>query len=145
MRPTRASCNNDGFSLIEVMVALAIISIVFIGLTDASLVALDFSRNNQVREEAVVIADRVTDELRATPFASLALISASPTTVTRFIRGRAVSYTVTRTVVPRADGNNIDVRVRVDWDARRFIGGRWVDAQKNHQVATVISAGTGMR
>jgi prepilin-type N-terminal cleavage/methylation domain-containing protein len=145
MRPTRASCNNGGFSLIEVMVALAIISIVFIGLTDASLVALDFSRNNQVREEAVVIADRVTDELRATPFASLALISASPTTVTRFIRGRAVPYTVTRTVAPRADGNNIDVTVRVVWDSRRFTGGRWVDVQKNHQIATVISAGTGMR
>ncbi|HEY3489785.1 MAG TPA: prepilin-type N-terminal cleavage/methylation domain-containing protein [Candidatus Deferrimicrobiaceae bacterium] len=142
-RPILASNSNGGFTLIEVMVSLAIISIVVIALADTSIVSLDYNMNNLVREDAVLIADNVMDTARNTTFVNLAS-TATPLHIYRNIRGKAVDYSVTRAITP-LDGNNTQVAVEVTWAARRFSGGRWVPTQKRHKITTVISAGTGSR
>jgi prepilin-type N-terminal cleavage/methylation domain-containing protein len=142
-RPIPALRSNGGFSLIEVMVSLAIISIVFIALADTSIVSLDYNMNNLVREDAVRIADNFMETARNTPFASLAT-TATPLHVYRNVRGKAVDYSVTQTI-SMLDGNNTQVAVEVTWNARRFSGGHWVPAAKSHKITSVISAGTGSR
>lgn len=142
-RPIPALRSNGGFSLIEVMVSMAIISIVFIALADTSIVSLDYNMNNLVREDAIRIADNVMDTARNTPFANLAT-TATPLHLFRNIRGKAVDYSVTQTITT-IDGNNTQVTVAVTWTARKFTGGRWIPTTKSHQTTSVISASTGTR
>lgn len=144
MRPILASNNKGGFTLIEVMVSLAIISIVFLGLTDTSIVALDYNLNNQIREEAVQIADFVMDNnYRNANFATLASV-ATPVAAPRNIRGKGVPYTWT-SQVEFLDGNNRRVTVAVSWPSRSYKSGKWQPVNKSHTVVSVISAGTGLR
>jgi hypothetical protein len=99
--------------------------------------------NNQIREEAVRIADETMDLARNTPFATLSS-TASPIHIFRNIRGRSVDYSVSRTVTV-LDGNNTQVAVRVDWPSKRWTSGRWAPTTRNHQIVSVVSAGTGIR
>jgi prepilin-type N-terminal cleavage/methylation domain-containing protein len=138
-----ASNSKGGFTLIEVLVALAIISIVFIALADTSLVSLDYNMNNMIREDAVRIADTFMDEARNTPFDNLAS-TATPIHVSRSIRGKAVDYSVSRALTTHG-ASHTEVAITVSWNSRKFSGGRWVPTLKTHRITSMISSGTSTR
>ncbi len=125
--------NERGLTLIETVVALAIIFIVFLGLTDAGLLVMESNIGNTIRDEGVSVAEKVMAEVRQTPFATL---KAAPDNVavalpdeTRQIRGMTVTYRPARTVT-RLNEENLQVMVEVDWTRR--------GKDYSHQATTLV-------
>lgn len=80
--------NRDGFSLVEVIVSVTLLSLVLMGLSGAA--ALGLSQMGKARQDLQYSADvqQVTDSLIAKGYQNVADGSAT-------IRGRAVSWSVT--------------------------------------------------
>ncbi len=111
--------NNDGMTLVEVLVAMAIVFIIFLGMSSAGLVVLDQNIKNSQRDEAVSVAEMEMQEARNTLFSILTSapdnVSVSIDNVSRQIRGLNVNYGVWRTV-NHLNGNNLQVAIRVAWN-----------------------------
>ncbi|MEK6697202.1 MAG: prepilin-type N-terminal cleavage/methylation domain-containing protein [Candidatus Deferrimicrobiota bacterium] len=129
--------NNGGMTLVEVLVAMAIVFIVFLGMSSAGLVVLDQNIKNSQRDEAVGVAEMEMQEVRNIPFAA---ITDNNQIVYRQIRGLNVGYTVVRTVAnpngttPATDPNNRLVTINVTWNR--------IENQQtrsyNHTVLTIV-------
>lgn len=111
--------DNDGMTLVEVLVAMAIIFIIFLGMSSGGIVVLDQNIKNSQRDEAVSVAEEKMEEVRNIPFAAIANDNQI---VTRRIRGLNVAYNVVRTVAnpngstPATDPNNRRVTINVTWN-----------------------------
>ena len=124
-------------TLVEVLVAMAIVFIVFLGMSSAGLVVLDQNIKNSQRDEAVGVAEMEMQEVRNIPFAA---ITDNNQIVYRQIRGLNVGYTVVRTVAnpngttPATDPNNRLVTINVTWNR--------IENQQtrsyNHTVLTIV-------
>jgi prepilin-type N-terminal cleavage/methylation domain-containing protein len=88
MRQAMVAENRDGFSLVEVIVSVTLLSLVLMGLSGAA--ALGLSQMGKARQDLQYSADvqQVTDSLIAKGYQNVADGSTT-------IRGRAVSWTVT--------------------------------------------------
>jgi type II secretory pathway pseudopilin PulG len=106
-------------TLVEVLVAMAIVFIVFLGMSSAGLVVLDQNIKNSQRDEAVSVAEMEMQQVRNTPFSVLTLasdnVSVPIDNVSRQIRGLNVNYGVWQTV-NHLDVNNLQVSIRVTWN-----------------------------
>lgn len=106
-------------TLVEVLVAMAIVFIIFLGMSSAGLVVLDQNIKNSQRDEAVSIAEMELQQVRNTLFSTLTSapdnVSVSIDNVSRRIRGLNVTYGVWRTV-NHLDVNNLQVAIRVTWN-----------------------------
>jgi len=60
--------NSKGVTLIEVLIAMTILLIVFMGLISASIVAISANTRNEIRDEAVRLTSDVMTKLRVAPF-----------------------------------------------------------------------------
>jgi Tfp pilus assembly protein PilV len=119
-------------TLIEVLVAMAIVFIVFLGMSSAGLVVLDQNIKNSQRDEAVSVAEMEMQQVRNIPFATIANDNHI---VYRQIRGLNVGYTVARTVaVPGADPNNRLITISVTWTRIENSQTR----SYNHTVLTIV-------
>lgn len=114
-----AKRDERGLTLVEVLVALAIVFIVFLGLTDSGLVALEYNIQNGLREEGVQVADDVIAASRNLPFLTLSgMLGTDPTqTVTRQVRNLSWPYQYTRTITA-LNADNIQVSVNVHWQRK---------------------------
>ena len=94
MRQATLADNRDGFSLVEVIVSVTLLSLVLLGLSGAA--ALGLSQMGKARQDLQYSADvqQVTDSLIAKGYQNVATGSTT-------IRGRSVSWTVT-TVNPKS-------------------------------------------
>ncbi len=130
-----------GVTLIEVMIALVVLLIVFMGLIQAALLSIDHNLRNEVRDEAVRIAAEAMTNLKAEGFGgadladnsgshySYAGISPDPlgallpaavkpgSTPSRSFRNFSQPYTVGMEVQP-LDSNNKQVTIRVHYTYR---------------------------
>jgi len=117
-------------TLIEVLVAMAIVFIVFLGMSSAGLVVLDQNIKNSQRDEAVSVAEMEMEKVRSIPFAA---IDNDSRIESRRIRGLNVGYNVVRTVLP-LDSNNRRVTINVTWNR--------IENQQtrtyNHTVLTIV-------
>ena len=88
MRQSVLADNRDGFSLVEVIVSVTLLSLVLLGLSGAA--ALGLSQMGKARQDLQYSADvqQVTDSLIAKGYQNVADGSTT-------IRGRAVSWSVT--------------------------------------------------
>jgi Tfp pilus assembly protein PilV len=106
-------------TLVEVLVAMTIVFIIFLGMSSAGIVVLDQNIKNSQRDEAGSVAEMEMQKVRNTPFSTLTLatdnVSVSIDNVSRQIRGLNVNYGVWRTV-HHLDANNLQVSVRVTWN-----------------------------
>jgi len=111
--------NNSGMTLVEVLVALAIVFIVFLGMSSGGLVVLDQNIKNTQRDEAVSVAEMELQHVRNTPFSVITLapdnVSVSIDNVSRQIRGLNMNYGVWQTV-NHLDVNDLQVSIRVTWN-----------------------------
>jgi len=103
-------------TLVEVLIAVLITFIVFLGLSGAGIFVLNENIKNDMRDEAVSVAGMEMERARSTPFVTL--YSAPGTTAlspaVRQIRGLTVNYGLTRTVT-QLDINNLQVSINVTW------------------------------
>jgi prepilin-type N-terminal cleavage/methylation domain-containing protein len=130
-----------GVTLIEVMIALVVLLIVFMGLIQAALLSIDHNLRNEVRDEAVrIAADTMTRlksmnfdnvDLAATASAPAFSVNPYPTsdpkydsnylthlnTPLRQFRKFSQQYTVTK-VVKNIDADNKQVTVNVTYTYR---------------------------
>jgi len=129
--------NNGGITLIEVLVAMAIVFIVFLGMSSAGLVVLDQNIRNSQRDEAVSVAEMEMQQVRNTPFNVLTLaadnVSVSIDNVSRQIRGLTVNFGVWRTVT-QLNVNNLQVTIRVTWNRIE----NSLTRSYNHTVITIV-------
>jgi len=124
--------NNGGMTLIEVLVAMTIVFIVFLGMSSAGIVVLDQNIKNSQRDEAVSVAEMEMEQVRNTPFDNL-VSDTTPRHVFRQIRGLNMDYTVNRTVLV-LDVQNKQVTDTVSWT-------RWENNTArvySHQVMTIV-------
>lgn len=78
MRAQAVLFKNNGFTLIEVMMAILILMVGMLGLLQAINLALEVNLRNQVREEAVYVGEKVMNEMRGTGFDNISV--ATPAT-----------------------------------------------------------------
>ncbi len=106
--------SSRGVTLVEVMIALVILLIVFMGLMQASLLSINSNMRNSIRDEATRIASEELTNARSLAFANI--LSAPAVTRTRMFRNMSVNFTATRTVTTLdAVGDNKEIRVAVSY------------------------------
>jgi prepilin-type N-terminal cleavage/methylation domain-containing protein len=123
--------NNKGVTLVEVMIALVVLLIVFLGLMQTALLSIDSNLRNIYRDEAITIASQEMSCLKNTPFDSLTVGTAcgtgvspyclsaagTPIPYTRKFRNITKSYTICDAIT-NLDTDTRTVQVLVGWDHR---------------------------
>lgn len=121
--------NERGLTLLETVVALGIIFIVFLGLTDAGLLVVEYNIRNTIRDEGVSVAESEMASVRNIPFAALTVgVTARPVVAQR-IRGLTVNYTPSWTITT-LNADNLQVVVNVGWNRR--------GKAYSHQATTIV-------
>ena len=94
MTQDRRASRTAGFSLIEALVALALLSIALGGIIPVFVSYSAINLQSEVRSNAVFAAEKALDELRATPFSSWSSAGGATTiSAVENVGGR--NYTVT--------------------------------------------------
>ena len=126
-----ALSNKNGATLIELIIALGILAIVAVALMQSSILVLQTSVQNEMRDEAVRLAEHRMNELRSGPGGfdgadpgggnlDLLAVPATVTYPTDTRRIRSVPnfpFTVSKDVVS-LDVNTKQVKVTVEWQFR---------------------------
>jgi type IV pilus assembly protein PilV len=118
-----------GMTLLELMIALLLMAIVAMALMQSSLVVITNSVKNELRDEAVSVAEQRMNESRTTPFSNLANLPAT-TTITRNIRAIANFPFMASLVTTPVNSNSTHVAVTVTWTYK--------GSSYNHGVSTVL-------
>lgn len=131
--------NKKGLTLIEVMVALVVLLIVFLGMMQAIAIAVNMNVKNQLRGEGVKVADERVSALKNLSFDSADLNAGSfpdvdPNTGTNIIkrsfRNFDVDFTSTKNIaVINTDNKRIEIQVTWTWKNETF----------NHGVSLVLT------
>lgn len=141
---TPVSCNKSGFTLIEVLVAVVILTVGLLGLMQTVIYALNHNLTAQLRQEATLVADQVMSMEKAKPYSKITAPSfdstkvtyetlpmqITDTVVTRTVNGADKTFAVRKTVrSPTPQSKNIEVMVS------------WVHKQTtySHSVASIIT------
>lgn len=123
----RVSHDNTGFTLIEFLVAVVILTVGLLGLLNSLNVSIHHNMSNKNRADAILLADQVLSNDRARPFADIS-------STRRVVASRAalgfVNYSVAKTVVATTTTTK-RVSLRVKW--------REKGVSKEHQMTTLIS------
>jgi len=118
-------------TFVEVLVSLVIVFIIFLGLSGSGLVVLNENIKNEMRDEAVSVAESAVQVARHTLFDNLVSLPAA--NVQRMVRNVNRPFTVIRTVT-NLDGDNRQVVINVGWTRVENNQTR----SYNHQVATIV-------
>jgi prepilin-type N-terminal cleavage/methylation domain-containing protein len=133
-----AILNKSGSTLLELLVAMTILAIVAVALMQSSILVLQKSVQNEIRDEAVRLGEQRMNELRsgqggfdnaATGNLDLVVGPVTFPTVTRTIRNAAMPFTVSKNVVS-LDTDTKQVTVTVQW---------WFRSQQySHSVMSIV-------
>ena len=120
--------DKKGMTLIEVLIALLLLAVTSLAMIQSALVAMNANITNELRDEAVSVAEQRLNELRNTPFANLDTLPPE-TVITRNIRATVRSFTPTRTIVTVNDFcKQITLTVSLDYKGSTY----------QHGVSTVV-------
>lgn len=119
----RVAKNTDGFTLIEFLMALLIISVGLLGLLETLGVSMKQNLSNKMRTDAISIADQHMAVVRVTPIADLA--DSDETKKLGF-----VNYSVVREV-ENAGTSSRSVSVRIKWRDRGL--------EKQYSLTSIVS------
>jgi type IV pilus assembly protein PilV len=99
-----------GFTLVEMMMAMLVMTVGLLGLLQSINVAYEHNLRNKLREEALLVGEEQMNVLRRSPTAS-AISFQSVTTVVRGIAGANKKFTVTRECQPMSSTQRLKVTV----------------------------------
>lgn len=135
MKPTAGS-SRKGFTLIEVLVALVILSVAMLGVLDAMAIAMQQNVELYCRDEAVRIAEQDMNQVRNTKFDDL---GNSDYSVTRTYKQFQKTFNVKRTLTKYTEDVSLgtvrsySVQVQVSYT----INGR----DRTHNATSIVSRG----
>lgn len=121
---------NKGFTLVEVLVAIAFLTISMLAVLHALGLSVEHNMKNIIMDEAVLIAEQKMNELRNTPIASLTSSTQSP--LLRTFRNVTISYNV-NWIVQNFSADSRTIQVLVQW--------RWKNIDHQHSATSVVSSG----
>ncbi len=107
--------NNRGFTLLETVIAMTILTIMMLGTLQALIGTYSFARNNTLRDHAVKIAEEMLTDYRNTPFPALANGSITATQHTRQLNDAAIIFTSQGVITEEVSGVAKSVRIDVSW------------------------------
>jgi len=118
------SNSNRGFTLIEMMVAMAIILLALLGLVQAAFLSIDINLQNLIRDEAVRLAEEQMNMLKSLPISDTAYPSGLGATnnqalppVTRNFGTFPANYAVYLTINNlTTDHSRKSIQVYVGWN-----------------------------
>ena len=90
--------NNKGFTLLETVIAMTILTVMMLGTLQALIGTYQFARKNTLRDHAVKLADEVLTDFRNTPFSALANGTQTAVNYQRQINNANIAYTTTATI-----------------------------------------------
>jgi type IV pilus assembly protein PilV len=125
-----AGFNNRAFTLIEVLVALVILTISMLGILEAMVVAMQQNLEIYSRDESVRIAQQTMNELRNTPFESLV---GGTMDVWRKYKQANRKFTI-NTNFTVLSANSYSARVDVTWKVNT--------EDRTHSISSIISRGS---
>lgn len=121
--------NARGMTLIEIMISMLIMTVVAVAMMQSSLLVMNTNLQNELRDEAVSVAELRMNEGRNTPFDDLASLPAT-TTVYRNVRS-VIGFPYTADLATQLiNTNSAQVSVDVTWTYR--------GASYKHSVSTVL-------
>jgi len=130
--PVTSRSNNRGFTLLEVLVAMVITLVGLLGLLQSVNIATEHNVRNQMREEALQIAEDNIANLRARPFERLSTATGwGPRPVAGRFLGTGKNFVLTRWATTMPNSDAVELRVRVGWSYK--------NVSSNHEVRTVRS------
>jgi type IV pilus assembly protein PilV len=108
--------NDNGFTLVEFLVAIVILMVGMLGLLQSLNVAIEHNLGNILRSEAVMLADDRMMLKRTKAFESISTTVSSPSAipVVRSTRGISKSYSV-QEIVNQATPLSKEIIVNVSW------------------------------
>jgi prepilin-type N-terminal cleavage/methylation domain-containing protein len=119
--------NNQGLTLVEVLIAMVVFLLVSLAMMQTALVGIDSNTRNILRDEAVNVAEMRMNEAKNVSFVSL-VSDAADVPIVRSVRNISGGVTFnTRTVVAELDGdgnlgtddaNTKQINVTVTWEWR---------------------------
>src|SRR5208283_601414 len=112
-----------GFTLIEVMVTLIIFAFGMLASIVGIAAALDQSMMNEMRNEALKIAQEQVEQARNLPYASISTTINATQAITRQVRKSLVPYTVNFTSQVISPGAGVGVTVvtfTVNWNFKKL-------------------------
>ena len=130
MRVIALRSNRKGFTIVEVLVALAVLAISMMALLYAAGLTFENTLLNEMRNNAIKIAEQRMETLRNTAFTSLADGNSS---VSRNVRKRTINYSVSWTV-QNISANSRAIQVLVTWSYRKI--------NRSHSITSVVSRDT---
>ncbi|WP_328754558.1 prepilin-type N-terminal cleavage/methylation domain-containing protein [Geomesophilobacter sediminis] len=135
--PTSSS-SNAGFTLIEVVVAMALILISLLGLLQVAGLATAANMKNQLRDEAVLVAEKQMADLMTKPQSAISTTAGfSPFdsfSTASLTRGTGLKFGVTRETSPFSS-TSFQYRVTVTW--------KYKQNGYSHEVEAMRSFATG--
>lgn len=110
--------NNNGFTLVEVLVAMVIMVIGLFGLLESVNVAMEHNLRNQLRDQAVYVGEKILNDMRGQAFDAT---FTNHTTIPMSIRGVNKKFTVdTTTTSLGADSKQYEVIVKWTYKSRDY-------------------------
>ncbi|MHB8120883.1 MAG: type IV pilus modification PilV family protein [Desulfuromonadaceae bacterium] len=121
--------NKKGFTLIEFLVAIVIMMVGLLGLLQTVNYAMSHNMNNQLRQEAVMVADELMQIEMAKPFENI-VIGTENKSPQRIVNGNPYSYAVVITnSSPTA--RTININLNVSWTYKQV--------QYEHAISSLVS------
>jgi prepilin-type N-terminal cleavage/methylation domain-containing protein len=124
------SRKNSGFTLVEVLVAIAFLTISMLAVLHALGLSVEHNMKNIIMDEAVRISEQKMNELRNTPFASLT--SSTQTPILRNFRKVTISYNV-NWIVQNFSADSRTIQVLIRW--------KWKNIDHQHSSTSIVSSG----
>lgn len=124
----------DGFTLIEVLVAIVILMVGLLGMLQAINLAMDKTLENQLRQEAVAVAEKTISNQKALPFANITAsngVGAEQIPIGGGFKNLSVAHMVTTPAA--SDPKTKQISVRVWW---RYRGRNY-----EHQTSSAVGSG----